>query len=90
MDIPSLNRFLQAQEGMYAVALNEIRLGKKRSHWMWYIFPQLRGPGKSQMSYTYGINGIEEAKAYLAHPLLSARLTDICEALLMQGSSAHR
>ena len=83
MDIPSLNRFLQAQEGMYAVALNEIRLGKKRSHWMWYIFPQLRGLGKSQMSYTYGINGIEEAKAYLAHPLLSARLTGICEALLM-------
>ena len=49
---------------------------------MWYIFPQLRGLGRSQMAYTYGINGLEEAKAYLAHPVLSARLIEICEALL--------
>ena len=82
VDINSLDRFLKAQERMYPVALKEIQNGKKESHWMWYIFPQLRGLGKSQMAYTYGINGIEEAKAYLAHPVLSARLFEICEALL--------
>ena len=82
MDINSLDRFLEAQEHKYDIALNEIRNGKKRTHWMWYIFPQLRGLGRSQMAYTYGINGIEEAKAYLAHPILSARLIEISEALL--------
>lgn len=82
MDINSLDRFLQAQELKYATALKEIQKGKKRTHWMWYIFPQLRGLGKSNMSYVYGINGIDEAKAYLAHPVLSARLIEICEALL--------
>ena len=82
MDINSLDRFLEAQERMYPVALKEIQNGEKESHWMWYIFPQLRGLGRSQMAYSYGINGIEEAKAYLAHPVLSARLIEICEALL--------
>ena len=82
MDINSLDRFLEAQERMYETALKEIKNGEKESHWMWYIFPQLRGLGKSQMAYAYGINGIEEAKAYLAHPVLSARLIEITEALL--------
>lgn len=82
MDINSLDRFLEAQERMYEIALKEIRNGEKESHWMWYIFPQLRGLGKSQMAYAYGINGLEEAKAYLAHPVLSARLIEISEALL--------
>ena len=82
MDINSLDRFLEAQEDMYETALEEIKNGEKESHWMWYIFPQLRGLGKSQMAYAYGINGIEEAKAYLAHPVLSARLIEITEALL--------
>ena len=82
MDINSLDRFLEAQERMYEIALKEIKNGEKESHWMWYIFPQLRGLGRSQMAYAYGINGIEEAKAYLAHPVLSARLNEICEALL--------
>ena len=82
MDINSLDRFLGAQERMYPVALKEIQNGEKESHWMWYIFPQLRGLGKSRMAYTYGINGLEEAKAYLAHPVLSARLIEISEALL--------
>ncbi len=82
MDINSLDRFLEAQERMYEVALKEIRNGRKRSHWMWYVFPQLRGLGRSQMAYTYGIKGIEEAKAYLEHPVLSARLIEITEALL--------
>lgn len=82
MDINSLDRFLEVQERMYEIALKEIKNGEKESHWMWYIFPQLRGLGKSQMAYAYGINGIEEAKAYLAHPVLSARLIEITEALL--------
>jgi uncharacterized protein (DUF1810 family) len=82
MDINSLDRFLEAQELMYETALREIKNGEKESHWMWYIFPQLRGLGKSRMAYTYGINGLEEAKAYLAHPVLSARLIEISEALL--------
>ena len=82
MDINSLDRFLEAQERMYPVALKEIQNGEKESHWMWYIFPQLRGLGKSRMAYAYGINGLEEAKAYLAHPVLSARLIEITVALL--------
>ena len=82
MDINSLDRFLEAQEIMYETALKEIKNGKKRSHWMWYIFPQLRGLGESRMSYVYGINGLEEAKAYLEHPVLSARLIEITKALV--------
>lgn len=78
----SLNRFLEPQEYMYAIALEEIRNGEKESHWMWYIFPQLRGLGRSPMAYTYGLDGIEEAKAYLAHPVLSARLIEISRVLL--------
>ena len=82
MDINSLDRFLEAQECMYEIALSEIKKGRKRSHWMWFIFPQLRGLGRSNMAYTYGINGIEEAKKYLEHPVLSSRLIEITEALL--------
>lgn len=82
MDINSLDRFLEAQERMYETALKEIKNGEKESHWMWYIFPQLRGLGKSRMAYACGINGLEEAKAYLEHPDLSARLIEITEALL--------
>ena len=82
MDINSLDRILEAQERMYEIALKEIKNGEKKSHWMWYIFPQLRGLGRSQMAYVYGINGLKEAKAYLAHPVLSARLIEISEALL--------
>ncbi len=82
MNINSLDRFIEAQENTYATALKEIKNGKKESHWMWYIFPQLRGLGKTQTSYVYGISGIEEAKAYLAHPVLSERIIEISEALL--------
>ena len=89
MDIHSLERFVQAQARMYAFAYKEIVNGKKRSHWMWFIFPQLRGLGRSTMAYTYGIAGREEALAYLAHPILSARLTEITEALLaLHGKTA--
>ena len=85
MDIGSLDRFLTAQALSYAPALSEIRQGKKRSHWMWYIFPQLRALGRSATAYTYGIADADEARAYLAHPVLSARLIEIGTALL-----AHR
>lgn len=82
MEICSLNRFLEAQKIMYETALEEIKKGEKESHWIWYIFPQLRGLGYSPKAYTYGIDGLEEAKAYLEHPVLSARLIEITEALL--------
>ena len=82
MDINSLERFVKAQERMYQIALKEIREGEKRSHWMWYIFPQLRGLGTSSMAHTYGISGLEEAKAYLEHPWLSGRLYELCVTLL--------
>ena len=67
---------------MYETALEEMKNGKKESHWIWYIFPQLRGLSYSPNAYTYGINGLEEAKAYLEHPVLSARLIEISTALL--------
>ena len=82
MDINSLDRFIVAQEKMYPIALKELKSGKKRSHWMWYIFPQLRGLGMSSMAHTYGISGFDEAKAYLEHPMLSERIYELCGVLL--------
>lgn len=78
----SLERYLTAQESMYRIALEEVRNGRKRSHWIWYIFPQLKGLGRSSTSFYYGIDNIEEAKAYLAHPLLGHRLREITNAFL--------
>ncbi len=77
-----LSRFLKAQQSDYGRALAEIRAGKKTSHWMWYIFPQLKGLGRSATSEYYGIRDLDEARAYLAHPVLGARLDEICRALL--------
>lgn len=77
-----LRRFVQAQQRDYATALGELRAGRKRSHWMWYVFPQLRGLGKSSMAQQYGISGLDEARAYLAHPVLGPRLRESAEALL--------
>ena len=77
-----LARFVKAQEGDYARALREIQSGRKRSHWMWYIFPQLRGLGFSSTAQFYGIRDLEEAVAYMAHPVLGPRLVEISEALL--------
>ena len=79
---PSLERFIQAQEHDYPTALAEVRAGYKCSHWMWYIFPQLKGLGFSSTAQFYGINGKEEAKAYLEHPVLGARLREITSVLL--------
>ena len=86
----SLERFVQAQELMYLMALDEVRNGRKRGHWVWYIFPQLKGLGMSENSQYYGINGIEEARAYLTHPVLGARLREITAAFLsLEGESAE-
>lgn len=78
----SIERFVLAQEDSYENALYEIKQGRKSTHWIWYIFPQLSGLGKSDNSVAYAIYGLEEAQEYLAHPILSARLKEISEALL--------
>lgn len=84
-----LNRFLVAQESAYSAALSEIRAGRKRSHWMWFIFPQLKGLGYSSNAVYYGIDGLDEAAAYLQDPVLGARLVEISRALLeLPGSNA--
>ena len=80
-----LERFLEAQKLDYMSALNEIKDGEKRSHWIWYIFPQIKGLGHSYNSEFYGISSKEEAKAYLEHPVLGARLREITQALLDCG-----
>lgn len=77
-----LNRFLEAQEGVVTQALAELREGHKRSHWMWYIFPQLQGLGHSPTTQYYAIKSIEEARAYLAHLVLGERLRTCAQALL--------
>ena len=85
-----LSRFLKAQDYDYDNALREIRSGRKRSHWMWYIFPQVQGLGFSSTAQYYAIRNLEEAKDYLAHPILGARLREISAALLeLDGLSAH-
>ena len=85
----SLERFIKAQGNDYQTALAEVRAGYKCSHWMWYIFPQLKGLGFSSTAQFYGINGKEEAKAYLEHPVLGARLREITSVLLtLENKSA--
>lgn len=89
-DVYDLNRFVQAQEADYERALSEIRSGQKRSHWMWYIFPQFDGLGLSLTSKRYSIKSVAEAKAYLNHPILGPRLIECTEAVLnVEGRSAH-
>lgn len=77
-----LQRFKDAQEWDYGQALAEIRAGRKRSHWIWYVFPQLKGLGRSSMCACYGIDGMGEAKAYLSDEILRSRLVEISQALL--------
>jgi uncharacterized protein (DUF1810 family) len=85
-----LQRFLDAQSGSYAQAHAELADGEKRSHWMWFIFPQIKGLGVSSMAMRYAIASMDEAKAYLAHPVLGQRLRE-CTALVsaVQGRSLH-
>ena len=85
-----LNRFVDAQDADYDAAITEIRSGRKRSHWMWYVFPQIAGLGFSPTSQYFAIRSLAEAKAYLAHPILGPRLQECADALLvLQGRSAH-
>lgn len=77
-----LDRFLRPQQRSYEQALEEIRNGCKQSHWMWYIFPQLRGLGMSDMAWFYGISGLDEAREYMADDVLGPRLVGISETLL--------
>lgn len=77
-----LNRFLEAQARDYTNALDELQRGHKRSHWIWYILPQMKGLGSSAMSATYGITGLAEARAYVEHPVLGYRLTECIEAIM--------
>ena len=81
-DPHDLNRFVEAQRDIYAQALAELRAGRKRSHWMWFVFPQLAGLGSSVPARRYALSDLDEARAYLDHPLLGVRLRECAEALL--------
>jgi uncharacterized protein (DUF1810 family) len=82
-----LSRFLAAQRDVYPRALAELRAGTKRSHWMWFIFPQIAGLGRSDMARRYAIRDLEEARAYLAHPVLGPRLQDCTAAVLSHAGA---
>jgi uncharacterized protein (DUF1810 family) len=85
-----LTRFLEAQRHCYARVLEELAAGEKTSHWMWFVFPQLRGLGRSATARRFGLAGLEEARAYLAHPLLGERLRECTRLLLpVEGRTAH-
>ena len=86
----NLERFVEAQKHSYSTALSEIKSGRKRSHWMWYIFPQIKGLGYSSTAQYYAIQSREEAEAYLEHPVLGKRLVEISEELLRLKSSNAR
>jgi uncharacterized protein (DUF1810 family) len=77
----SLQRFVDAQAQTYDQALQELRAGEKRTHWMWFVFPQLTGLGRSGMAQRFAISGLEEARAYVAHPTLGRRLVESARAL---------
>ena len=93
----NLLRFVHAQDsgglydgtGTYAEALQEVKNGHKRGHWIWYVFPQMKGLGHSEIAQFYGINGREEAKAYIENPVLRERLVEICEAVLNSETSVY-
>ncbi|MFV1918504.1 DUF1810 domain-containing protein [Sphingomonas sp. MJ1 (PH-R8)] len=86
----ALDRFVEAQAGVWAQALAELKAGRKTSHWMWFVFPQIAGLGRSETARFYAISDVAEARAYLAHPLLGARLREAAAALLAhRGRSAE-
>src|ERR1700709_570898 len=86
-----LNRFVAAQTGVYDVVLGELRAGRKRTHWMWFVFPQLRALGRSPTAHRYGIESLDEARAYLAHPVLGPRIRE-CARLVaaIDGADVER
>jgi uncharacterized protein (DUF1810 family) len=90
-DVHDLSRFLDAQQGIYEMALSEIRQGRKRSHWMWFVFPQYAGLGVSPTSQRYAINSVAEAEEYLKDPVLGRRLLECADALLrLEGRSVQQ
>jgi uncharacterized protein (DUF1810 family) len=91
MEAEKISKFLDAQQYSYQRALDEIKKGKKQGHWMWYIFPQIRGLGMSSTSVHYGIENMQHATQYLHHPLLGMRLVEISYAILtIEGKSANQ
>lgn len=85
-----LARFVEAQDPVFDTVLAELRAGRKKTHWMWFVFPQLRALGRSPTANFYGISSLDEARAYLAHPVLSERLVLATRAVLgLQARSAH-
>jgi uncharacterized protein (DUF1810 family) len=84
-----LERFVSAQQPVYATALAELKAGAKRSHWMWFVFPQAEGLGHSEMASRYAIRSLDEAAAYFAHPLLGTRLMECTRAMLDAQGTAH-
>ena len=89
-DLFGLGRFVEAQEPVFEAALAELKAGRKRTHWMWFVFPQLADLGSSPTARFFGISGLDEAKAYLAHPVLGARLRACTQAMLdLQGRSLN-
>ena len=86
-----LERFVTAQEPVFPSVLAELKAGRKRTHWMWFVFPQLRGLGRSSMATFYGIASLHEARAYLAHPLLGPRLDHCTRTVLdLEDGSLHQ
>jgi uncharacterized protein (DUF1810 family) len=86
----NLEHFVEAQAPVYDQALKELRAGRKQSHWMWFVFPQIAGLGHSVMAQTYAIESLAEAREYLAHPVLGSRLRECCRTVMnVQGKSAH-
>ncbi|WP_091949435.1 DUF1810 domain-containing protein [Trujillonella endophytica] len=86
-----LQRFVDAQAGTYVEALAELRAGAKRSHWMWFVLPQVAGLGRSDMAQRYAISGLDEARAYLAHPVLGPRLVETARVLTgLTGRTAEQ
>jgi len=83
-----LDRFVRAQDGVHAVALAELRRGRKSSHWMWFVFPQLAGLGLSATAERYAVTGPDEARAYLAHPVLGSRLAEVTDAAATAPASS--
>jgi len=84
-----LQRFVDAQDGIFEQALSEISAGRKQSHWMWFVFPQLAGLGSSPTAQRYALSGLDEAREYLAHPVLGPRLHEAAEAILsVEGRNA--
>jgi uncharacterized protein (DUF1810 family) len=90
MKAQDLKRFIDAQAANYSDALSEIKGGRKRTHWMWYVFPQIQGLGLSETAKFYALHDAQEAAAFLAHPVLGPRLLDISQALLnLASNDAH-